>query len=254
MVGQQRFTRAIDFGYSKSPEETLNIWNKDSLLYDMVWTIRKLKPDVIINRFDHRTSGNTHGHHTAASILSVEAYDMASQPNVFENQLKSTETWQPKRLFFNTSWWFYGSREKFENADKSNLISFDIGEYYSDLGLSNSEIASLKPKPTQISSFWQTPRRGEQLEYLELIKGELPKSNNIFEGIDTSWNRVKGGQAIQKLMDKILADFDFSKPYLSVPKLVEAYQLIQNLENEHWKAIKSQQIKEIIKACLRFVY
>lgn len=248
--GQQRFTRAIDFGYSKSPEETLSIWNKDSILNDMVWTIRQLKPDVIINRFDHRTSGTTHGHHTSSAMLSLEAFNMASHPNVFKNQLQSTETWQPQRLFFNTSWWFYGSREKFKQADKSNLISFDIGEYYPDLGLSNSEIASLSRSQHKSQAFGNTPRRGEQLEYLELIKGELPQENNIFEGIDTSWNRVKGGSAIQKLTDKIIAEFDFSKPYLSVPELVEVYGLIQNLEDEHWKAIKSQQIKSIIKACL----
>lgn len=248
--GQQRFTRAIDFGYSKSPDETLNIWNKDSILNDMVWTIRNLKPDVIINRFDHRTSGTTHGHHTSSAMLSIEAFEMASQPKYFKDQLQNTETWQPKRLFFNTSWWFYGSREKFENADKSNLISFDIGEFYPDLGLSNSEIASLSRSQHKSQAFGNTPRRGEQLEYLELIKGDLPEGNNIFEGIDTSWNRVKGGQPIQKIMNKILAEFNFSKPYLIVPKLVRTYQLIQNLENEHWKTIKSQQIKTIIKACL----
>jgi len=248
--GQQRFTRAIDFGYSKSPEETLSIWNKDSVLNDMVWTIRNLKPDVIINRFDHRTSGTTHGHHTSSAMLSFEAFDMASNPNLFKSQLQSTETWQPQRLFFNTSWWFYGSRENFENADKSNLISFDIGEFYADLGLSNSEIAALSRSQHKSQAFGNTPRRGEQLEYLELIKGQLPRKNSVFEGIDTSWNRVKGGKPIQKLMDHILANFNFSKPHLSVPKLVEAFELIQNLEDEHWKSLKSQQIKTIIKACL----
>ncbi|RRO22845.1 PIG-L family deacetylase [Flavobacteriaceae bacterium 14752] len=248
--GQQRFTRAIDFGYSKSPEETLNIWNKDSILHDMVWTIRNIKPDVIINRFDHRTPGTTHGHHTASAMLSMEAFDLASKKNQFKNQLKSTQTWQPKRLFFNTSWWFYGSREAFKKADKSNLMSFDIGEYYPDLGLSNSEIASLSRSQHKSQAFGNTPRRGEQLEYLEIIKGDLPENQNIFEGVDTSWNRVDGGQPIQQLVNKIIADYDFSKPYQSVPDLVKAYQLIQNLDNEHWKQIKTQQVKSIIKACL----
>jgi LmbE family N-acetylglucosaminyl deacetylase len=248
--GQQRFTRAIDFGYSKSPEETLNIWNKDSILHDMVWTIRNIKPDVIINRFDHRTPGTTHGHHTASAMLSMEAFDLAADSNQFKNQLKSTQTWQAKRLFFNTSWWFYGSQKAFKKADKPNLMSFDIGEYYPDLGLSNSEIAALSRSQHKSQAFGNTPRRGEQLEYLEIIKGDLPDNQNIFEGVDTSWNRVKGGQPIQQLVEKIIANYDFSKPFQSVPDLVKTYQLIQKLDNEHWKRIKTQQIKSIIKACL----
>ncbi|TKS55493.1 PIG-L family deacetylase [Mesohalobacter halotolerans] len=248
--GHQRFTRAIDFGYSKSPEETLNIWNKDSIINDMVWTIRHLKPDVIINRFDHRTPGTTHGHHTASAMLSVEAFDLAPDPEQFKSQLKSTSTWQPKRLFFNTSWWFYGSRKAFKDADKSNLIAFDIGQYYPDLGLSNSEIASLSRSQHKSQAFGNTPKRGEQLEYLEIIKGDLPQNQNIFEGIDTSWNRVKGGQSIQQLVDKIIADYNFSKPYHSIPDLLQVYKLIQNLDNLHWKRVKTQQVKAIIKACL----
>lgn len=248
--GKQRFTRAVDFGYSKSPEETLNIWNKDSILNDMVWTIRNLKPDVIINRFDHRTSGTTHGHHTSSAMLSLEAFDLAADENKFISQLNQTSTWQPQRLFFNTSWWFYGSQEAFEKADKSNLISFDIGEYYPELGVSNSEIASLSRSQHKSQAFGNTPRRGEQKEYLEILKGNLPKTNNIFEGIDTSWNRVKGGEAIQSIVDKIIFEFDFSRPYRSVPKLIIAYEKIQELENEHWKQIKTQEILSIIKSCL----
>lgn len=248
--GQQRFTRAIDFGYSKSPEETLNIWNKDSVLNDMVWTIRNIKPDVIINRFDHRTPGSTHGHHTSSAMLSLEAFDLSSDPNKFSDQLNQTETWQPKRLFFNTSWWFYGGREAFEKADKSNLISFDIGEYYPELGLSNSEIASLSRSQHKSQAFGNTPRRGEQQEYLEIIKGELPQTNNIFEGINTSWSRVKGGQEIKTMVDEIISDFDFSRPYRSVPKLVEVHTKIQNLENEHWKKIKTREVNQIIISCL----
>lgn len=248
--GHQRFTRAIDFGYSKSPQETLKIWNKDSILHDMVWTIRNLKPDIIINRFDHRTPGTTHGHHTASAMLSLEAFDMAANTNQYIHQLKSTQTWQPKRLFFNTSWWFYGSREAFKKADKSNLMSFDIGEYYPDLGLSNSEIASQSRSQHKSQAFGNTPKRGKELEYLEIIKGDLPQSQNIFEGIDTSWNRIKGGQPIQNLVDTIINNFNFSKPYQSVSDLIKVYNLIQDLENKHWKRIKTQQIKAIIKACL----
>ena len=105
--GEQLFTRANDFGYSKHPDETLEIWNKKEVLSDVVWAIRNFKPDVIINRFDHRTPGTTHGHHTSSAMLSVEAFDIVGDSTKYAAQLKYTKTWQPKRLFFNTSSWFY---------------------------------------------------------------------------------------------------------------------------------------------------
>ena len=134
--GKQFFTRANDFGYSKHPKETFAIWNKKEVMSDIIWTIRKFRPDIIVNRFDHRSPGSTHGHHTGSAMLSHEAFDMTNDPNEYPEHLKFVEPWQPKRLFFNTSWWFYGSREKFENADKSNLISIDAGTYYPILGKS----------------------------------------------------------------------------------------------------------------------
>ena len=125
---------ANDFGYSKHPKETLKIWDKETVLGDVIRTIRKFKPDIIINRFDHRSSGSTHGHHTSSAMLSIEAFDLVNDPNSYPEQLSITETWQPKRLFFNTSWWFYGSRENFEKADKSNMLSVNVGAYYPILG------------------------------------------------------------------------------------------------------------------------
>lgn len=247
--GAQLFTRANDFGYSKHPDETLAIWDKKEVLSDVIWAIRKFQPDVIINRFNHRTPGSTHGHHTSSAMLSVEAFDMVGNKNVHPEQLQYVKMWQPKRLFFNTSWWFYGSKEKFKKADKTNLLSFDIGTYYADKGLSNTEIASLSRSKHQSQGFGNTGTRGTQTEYIELIKGELPKDpTNIFEGIDTSWNRIPGGKAIGDILLTVEKNFDFLNPAASVEELVKAYQLIQKLDNQHWKAIKSKEIKEIIAA------
>ena len=109
--GQQMFSRANDFGYSKHPDETLKIWQKQEVLSDVIWAIRKWQPDIIINRFDHASAGRTHGHHTSSATLSYEAFDMVGDPTVYPEQLKYVKPWQPKRLFFNTSWWFYGSQE-----------------------------------------------------------------------------------------------------------------------------------------------
>ena len=141
--GKQMFTRANDFGYSKHPDETFAIWNKEKVLSDVVWAIRKFQPDIIINRFDHRSPGSTHGHHTGSAMLSMDAWELVNDPKAYPEQLKYVDTWQPQRLFFNTSWWFYGSREKFAESDKSRLLSIDVGTYYPLKGKSNTEIASL---------------------------------------------------------------------------------------------------------------
>lgn len=233
--GSQFFTRANDFGYSKEPNETFAIWNKNEVLSDVVQAIENFQPDIIINRFDYRTPGTTHGHHTASAMLSLEAYDLVKI--------------KPKRLFFNTSWWFYGSKEKFDKADKSKLLSIDANVYYPLLGKSNHEIAALSRSQHKCQGFGTIGTRGEELEYLELIKGNLPPKNNIFEGIDTSWNRIKGGNEIAKILLPIQNNFNFKNPSEHLSQLIKAYQLIQNLEDEHWKKIKSEEIKTIIEAC-----
>ena len=248
--GVQFFSRANDFGFSKNPDETLQIWDNDQVLSDIIWVIRKFQPDVIINRFDHRSAGTTHGHHTSSAMLSYEAFDKVNDASIFPNQLQYTTTWQPKRLFFNTSWWFYGSKEKFDAADKSNLSKLQIGTYYQSLGKSNQEIAALSRSRHQSQGFGSTGSRGEEDEYLELLKGNTPKNKgNIFDGIDTTWNRLKGGKAIGDILSNVEENFDFKNPSASIPELVKAYDLIQKLEDEHWKLIKSEEIKKIIAGC-----
>jgi LmbE family N-acetylglucosaminyl deacetylase len=248
--GEQFFSTANDFGYSKNPDETLQIWDKEKVLSDVIYIIRKFQPDIIINRFDARTPGTTHGHHTSSAILSVEAFDKANDASICTNQLDLVSLWQPKRLFYNTSWWFYGSKENFEKADKSSLIPLQIGVYYPSLGKSNQEIAALSRSKHQSQGFGTTGTRGEELEYLEFIKGNPQKDKtNFFEGIDTSWNRIQGGKAIGELLSKVEKNFDFKNPASSIPDLVKAYSMIQNVEETHWKPIKSEEIKKIIAAC-----
>lgn len=248
--GKQRFSRANDFGYSKHPDETLAIWNKDEVLSDVVWTIRNFKPDVIINRFDHRSPGTTHGHHTSSAMLSMEAFDLANDASKYASQLQLTDTWQPKRIFFNTSWWFYGSQEKFEEADKSNMLNFDIGVFYPSKGLSNNEVAAIASSQHLCQGFGRLSQRGTQEEYIEFLKGEpLNGSNNIFEGIDTSWSRVKGGKAVGEILYKVEQNFNFRNPATHLPQLLEAYKLLQNIEDKHWKSVKTKELKTIIEAC-----
>ncbi|WP_372937851.1 PIG-L family deacetylase [Seonamhaeicola sp.] len=247
--GEQIFSRANDFGYSKRPEETLSIWDKEQVLSDVVLAIRKFKPDVIINRFDHRTPGTTHGHHTASAMLSFEAFDLAANKTAFPELLEYTSTWQPKRLFYNTSWWRYGSQEKFDEVDKSNMISFDIGVYYPLKGLSNNEIADIARSQHLCQGFGRLSQRGSQKEYIDFIKGEKPEGDDIFSGIDTSWSRIKGGNAIGNILYEVENNFNFTNPSTHLPQLIKAYKLLQNIDDQHWKTIKTQELKHIIEMC-----
>lgn len=248
--GDQLFTRANDFGFSKEPEETFNIWNKEAVLSDVVMAIRILKPDIIINRFDHRTPGTTHGHHTASALLSFEAFDLANNKNAYPELLKNTDLWQPKRLFFNTNSWFYKSQEEFDKANKDNKLSFDIGVYYPLKGVSNNELAALASSQHLCQGFGRLSQRGTQKEYLEFLKGApLTSNDNIFEGIDTSWNRVKGGKAIGDILYTIENNFNFNNPSVHLSKLIEAYKLLQKIEDQHCKTQKTQELKSIIEMC-----
>lgn len=247
--GEQFFTRANDFGYSKHPDETLEIWDKEKVLSDVVWAIRTFKPDVIINRFNHKTPGSTHGHHTTSAMLSVEAFELVGDEKQFPEQLKYTNLWQPKRLFFNTSSWFYRNSDDFENATK-DLSKLDVGVYYPLKGMSNNEIAAIASSQHLCQGFGRLTTRGSENEYLEFLKGDsLIDKNDIFSGINTTWNRIEGGKEIGEILYDIENKFDFVNPSKHLPKLLEAYQKIQLLEDEYWREIKQNQLLEIIEAC-----
>ena len=245
--GQQYFTRAIDFGYSKHPDETLRIWDKEKLLADIIDRIRLFKPDVIINRFDHRSPGTTHGHHTTSAMLSVEAFDLIDNTDLYPLRT-AKESWKPKRLYFNTSWWFYGSREKFEEANQSNILNFDVGVYYPSLGVSNNEIASLASSQHLCQGFGRLIQRGTENEYLELIKGTKGPTNDLFAGIDTSWSRLKGGDLIEKLLKPLEVNFNYANPASHTPTLLKAYAILSKLEDSFWKTEKIKDLTDFILA------
>ena len=134
---EQFFTRAYDFGFSKSPDETFNFWGKEKILSDVVWIIRKFRPDIILTRFPITGEGG-HGHHTASAILAEEAFNLAGDPNKFPEQLKYVKVWQPKRLLWNA--WLPIIEKRKENT--SNLPKLDVGEFNPYLGKSYTEIAA----------------------------------------------------------------------------------------------------------------
>lgn len=248
--GKQRFSRANDFGFSKSPDETMAIWNKDEVLSDVVWAIRQTQPDVIVNRFYHDKKYDTHGHHTASAMLSVEAFDLAGKSDAYAEQLKYTQAWQARRIFFNTSWWFFGSRENFEKTDKSKLFPIDLGVFLPLKGKSNAEVAAEARSMHRCQGFGAMSSRGESTDWFDFIKGERPATQDMFEGINTTWTRVTGGEKIGKLLAKVDANFRSDNPAASVPDLLKAMEMIKALPDGYWKRLKLEEIKTAIQGCL----
>ncbi|NND07062.1 MAG: PIG-L family deacetylase [Saprospiraceae bacterium] len=249
--GEQLFSRANDFGYSKHPDETLQVWDRDKVLADVVWAIRKTQPDIIVNRFDHRTAGRTHGHHTASAILSYEAFTLAGQQDVYSDQLDYVDVWTPTRQFFNTSWFFYGSRDKFAQADKSNMVSVDIGAYYPVSGKSNNEIAAASRSFHKSQGFGATGSRGSEMEYIEWVQGEeISPEDDPFKGINTTWSRIQGGAPIGTMLKKIEDHYDVANPEKSIPDLLAVYAAIEAMPNDgFWVPRKLADIREIIRWC-----
>ena len=248
--GKQLFSRANDFGFSKNPEETLRFWDKDAVLSDVVWAYRQVKPDVVINRFYHDKKYDTHGHHTASAMLSVEAFDLAGKPEIYPDQLTLTQPWQARRQFFNTSWFFYGGQEAFAKVDKSTLWPIDLGVYLPLKGKSNNEVAAESRSMHRCQGFGSMGTRGESIDYLDFVKGERPATQDIFEGINTTWTRVEGGEPIGKILAQVDLEYRSDMPSASVPDLLTAMQMIKSLPDSYWKQRKLVEIKTVIRGCL----
>ena len=250
--GRQLFARANDFGFSKTPEETLRIWDEDAVLADVVQAVRMTRPDVIANRFYHDKKYETHGHHTASAMLALQAFDLANNPAAYPDQLQYFAPWQPRRIFFNTSWWFYGSQEAFEKADKTNLYSLDVGVYLPLLGKSNTEVAAEARSMHRCQGFGALGVRGESLDWFEWLAGDKPGAkDDIFDGINTTWSRIAGGEPIGRMLAEADRNYRSDNPAASVPELLRIRAQIEALPDDgYWKARKLDEINEVIRACL----
>ncbi len=220
---EQFFTRAIDFGFTKSPEETFRFWDHDTVLADVVWVVRRFRPDVIIARFPTTGEGG-HGQHTASAILASEAFDAAADPARFPEQLKEgVKPWRPKRLVWNV---FNFRGEAPKDADK--MLSVDVGGYDPLLGRSYTEIAA-ESRTMHKSQAQGTPeRRGPAPNYFAHIKGE-PASKDIFDGVDLSWRRFAGGEAVGRQLEEAARRYDPANPSAVLPLLVGAYRAMEAL-------------------------
>ena len=242
--GIQLFTSAIDFGYSKTSKESLEFWDEDQILYELVWIIRKFKPDVIITRFN-QTSGITHGHHTASSILANKAFLISGNPDIYPDQLEYLETWKAKRIFWNTSTRFF-DLSKYSDDE---ILKIDVGLYNKILGKSYNEISSESRSMHKSQGFGSLKRRGSEKELFILTQGEK-YNDDLMDGIITSWDRVGNNEDINEYIKKLINEFDPKNPHKIVNKLSTLYQKVSKINDDHWKDIKLNEIKNLIKACL----
>ncbi|HEY3403799.1 MAG TPA: PIG-L family deacetylase [Ohtaekwangia sp.] len=242
--GEQFFTRANDFGFSKSAQETFDIWGKQNIMADVVKVFRQYQPDVIITRFppDERAG---HGHHTASAILAQEAFDLAADANTFPEQVKEYGTWQIKRLYTNTGRWWNNTI----NESTPGIVTLHVGGYSPLLGTSFTEIAAVSRSQHKSQGFGSSGTRGDQVEFLEYVKGERVEKN-IFENINTTWSRVAGGERIQPVVDKAIREFDIEKPEQSIPILFQIRKEISKLSPGVWRSRKLTEVEQLIQDCL----
>ncbi|MDQ8183197.1 PIG-L family deacetylase [Pelagicoccus sp. SDUM812005] len=244
--GQQFFSRAKDFGFSKHPDETLQIWDREAVLADTVWVIRNFQPDVLITRFGLEP-GRTHGHHTASTILALEAFEAAADPSRFPEQLEFVDTWQAKRVVWNTSSWFFRNNDA--SFDDEKYARIDVGGFEPLLGKSYNEIASASRSKHLSQGFGTRIDRGSRIEYFEHLVG-APVRGDIFSGVDTTWARVEKSDTVQAELREIISSFDVGDPARSVPALLELRQAISELPDGSWALRKRGELDEIVLACM----
>lgn len=239
--GEQFFTRANDFGFTKNPEETFTFWDRDSILADIVYVIRSFRPDVIICRFPVTGEGG-HGQHTASAILAQEAFTAAADPGRFPEQLKKVEVWQAKRLLWNT--FNFGGN----NTISDDQLKVDIGVFNPLLGKGYSEIAADSRSMHKSQGFGAGKNRGAQLEYFKTMLGAAP-ATGLFDDINTGWNRIEGSERLEILIDKAISDYNPADPAGSVKALLNIRDALQQLPDGYWKTQKLKETEQLICLC-----
>ncbi len=239
---EQYFTSAIDFGFSKTSEETLRFWGKEKTLADVVWVIRTFKPNVIITRFTPTLGG--HGNHTASAILAEEAFRAAADPTRFPEQLQHVSPWQAKRIVWN------GFRPLQTDTIQKALpvVTMDVGTYSPLLGKSFTEIAGEGRSMHKSQGMGAGQSRGESLNYFQHIAGDTAKKD-LFDGINTGWSRVKDADSAGKILDEAFRKFDDEAPAQSIPLLFKALNLLNSLTQDPWVMFKKEKLTHVILSC-----
>jgi LmbE family N-acetylglucosaminyl deacetylase len=245
--GRQFFTRAIDFGYSKTPEETLKFWDRQAILGDVVRIIRQFRPDVIVTRFPIPPGSGGHGHHTASAILAVEAFKLAGDPNAYPEQLAQGLTvWQPKRVLWNS----FGGRGA--GALNNPVFTQDIGGKDPVSGDEFGTIAARSRSMHQtqgLAGAANRARTGPNEQNFMLLAGD-PATKDLMDGVDTTWNRYAGGAELDRLAADALAQFKVDDPAASLPALLDLHRKLAALPVDPVVADKRAQLDRIIQACI----
>ena len=239
---EQFFTRALDFGFSKSADESMALWGHDEILSDVARVIRTFRPDVIVTRFPPDSTAG-HGHHTASAMLAEEAFRAAGDAKRFPD-LKSLEPWTARRIFWNV----FRADPSQRSASQPNLLSVDIGEYQPLLGRSYAEIAGESRSMHKTQGFGAPERRGSIPSYFELRAGQ-PATSDLFEGIALDWTRVRNGAELDRMLVKIEREFDPRHPATILPQLVKVHEAMRHLDPNPWTAPKMAELLEIIRSC-----
>jgi LmbE family N-acetylglucosaminyl deacetylase len=244
--GRQFFTRAIDFGFSKSDQETLAIWDRQAVLGDVVRVIRTFRPDIVVTRFSPRPSG-THGHHTASAVLALDAFRLAGDAQAFPEQLAELDPWQPNRILQNS-----GGRWR-DGGPSATEIEIDIAGEDAVTRTSFAEIAGQSRAMHKSQGFGNFAGfrggGGPRSDSFELLDGE-PATDDIMDGVDTTWNRVDGGQRVGQLVDAAIAGFHADKLADNVPALLEVRAALAELPSDPLACEKQQQFDSILADCL----
>ena len=243
---KQFFTRAIDFGFSKTADETMRIWNHDKILADVVRIIRNFRPDVIVTRFSPEDQ-LTHGHHTASAILAQEAFSAAADPNRFPEQLAFVKPWRPTRLVWNTSPFFFTNRNL--PFDPTGLTVLEAGGFNPLLGKAYTEIAAASLSMHKSQGVGSPPRRGARKEYFKLLEGQ-PTTSSLFDGIDTTWSRVPDSKVVASEIRQIISNFHPADPAGSVTELLKLRQAMSGIKDDSWVPEKKAELDQIIAASL----
>ena len=241
---EQFFTRAVDFGYSKTADETLAKWGRERILSDVVWVIRRFRPDVIILRFSG-TPRDGHGQHQVSAILGKEAFFAAADASRFPEQLKFVQPWKARRLLFNT---FSFTREQQKEAEAMpGRIEVDTGAYNPVLGVSYSQIAGMSRSMHRSQGMGAAQRPGPSRNFLVPVAGD-PPSKDAFDGIDATWDRVPGGAEIGRILAEAARAFEPDHPDRSLPLLLKAHPLVAAIQDP-WARSKLTGLNESIALC-----
>jgi LmbE family N-acetylglucosaminyl deacetylase len=246
--GEQYFTRAVDFGYSRTAVESFEKWDKEEILRDVVHIIRQYKPDVIITRFNP-DGYNGHGHHTASALLANEAFSVAADPKAYPEQVERFGAWKTKRIFLNAStWWDKELPERAKTEAGYDILN--VGTYNANLGSWHNELASLSRSQHKSQGFGVSIARGSQNEYLKITGGDDFK-DDFMEGVNETWSRVQGGAMIKTMMDEILYKFDPANPSKIVGALLRVKKKLNELQKDPWVLVKQKEFDRILQSCLQ---